>query len=84
VRILNDNPQIRRVAIEGHTDSAGDAVKNRALSQERAEAVATYLTQKGIAAERLTAKGHGPDNPIASNRTAEGRAKNRRVELHVE
>lgn len=66
--------------IEGHTDNQGDADYNRALSQRRAGAVRQALIDKfGISAERLTAKGYGPDQPIADNNTEEGRARNRRV-----
>jgi OOP family OmpA-OmpF porin len=85
-------PEIQRVAefmksypstkaeIEGHTDSVGSADYNRGLSQRRADAVRKTLIEKfGIPDGRLTAKGYGPDKPIADNGTAEGRAKNRRV-----
>jgi outer membrane protein OmpA-like peptidoglycan-associated protein len=67
------------IEIQGHTDSQGDADKNLLLSQDRAEAVARYLTDNGIAAYRLTPIGYGADLPIAPNETADGRAKNRRV-----
>jgi fibro-slime domain-containing protein len=71
-----------RVRIEGHTDDTGDATYNRDLSQRRADAVKAYLVEKcSIAASRLTTQGFGPDRPIASNATTEGRYKNRRVEL---
>jgi len=77
---LLDNPDLA-IEVAGHTDNTGSAATNRRLSKQRAEAVRAYLIDKGIAAERLTAVGHGPDRPIASNRTEEGRAANRRVEL---
>lgn len=80
VEVLNDHPALR-LEISGHTDSTGDAAFNRDLSQRRAEAVKTYLVQRGVAAERLEAVGHGPDKAIADNATPEGRAKNRRVEF---
>jgi len=70
-----------RVEIGGHTDSTGSAKKNVVLSQRRAEAVMKYLTSKGVDASRLVAKGYGPDKPIADNKTKDGRAQNRRVEL---
>jgi fibro-slime domain-containing protein len=71
-----------RLRIEGHTDSAGDASYNRDLSQRRADAVKAYLVDVcGISASRLTTQGFGPDRPIASNATTDGRYKNRRVEL---
>jgi outer membrane protein OmpA-like peptidoglycan-associated protein len=73
-------PEVK-VEVGGHTDSTGSAVKNRTLSQARADAVRSYLISKGVAADRMTAKGYGPDKPIADNATKEGKAKNRRVEL---
>jgi len=69
--------------VEGHTDSQGKASANQALSVNRANAVRDYLVQHGIAADRITAAGHGPDRPIADNKTAEDRANNRRVEIVV-
>ena len=69
--------------MEGHTDARGGAPYNRALSQRRAAAVVTALVKRGVPAERLVAQGFGPDRPVADNATAEGRAKNRRVELRV-
>ena len=73
-----------RITVEGHTDSQGQAAHNQELSQKRAEAVATYLRSRGIAPDRVTAVGKGPDKPIADNKTIEGRAQNRRVEIIVE
>ena len=73
-------PEIR-LEVAGHTDNQGSAELNRRLSQRRAETVRDYLVSRGIPAERLTARGYGPDRPVASNDTAEGRAANRRVEL---
>ncbi|ANW97095.1 hypothetical protein AXE80_12720 [Wenyingzhuangia fucanilytica] len=70
-----------RFNVEGHSDSAGDDAKNLKLSQERAQAVVDYLTSKGIEDWRLHAVGYGEANPIASNKTATGRALNRRVVL---
>ncbi|XSE97745.1 OmpA family protein [Pseudomyxococcus flavus] len=67
--------------IEGHTDNTGPEQLNRTLSQERADAVRQYLIQQGIESSRLVAKGYGPDRPIASNDTLEGRSANRRVEF---
>jgi outer membrane protein OmpA-like peptidoglycan-associated protein len=69
------------VAIDGYTDSTGPAKYNRKLSQERADAVKAFLVGKGIAAERLKAKGDGEADPIAPNATIAGGAENRRVEL---
>jgi OmpA-OmpF porin, OOP family len=80
-RILAVTPEIEHVTIEGHTDDRGPVELNERLSQARAESVLRYLVEHGIAAARLTAKGFGPQVPIADNRTAEGRRKNRRVEF---
>ena len=79
---LRDNPTFT-VSIEGHTDSQGAANVNQTLSQKRAEAVRRYLIDQGIAPTRLQAVGYGEDRPIEDNRTAEGRAANRRVEFHI-
>jgi len=70
-----------KVQVGGHTDNTGSAAVNKRLSAARAEAVRQYLISKGVAAGRLTAAGFGPSKPIASNKTAAGRAQNRRVEL---
>ena len=78
---LLDHPEISRVEIGGHTDNQGEDDANLDLSQRRATSVMTYLAGKGIAAERLTAKGYGAAMPLDSNRTETGRANNRRVEF---
>ncbi len=70
-----------RVQVTGHTDITGSLALNRRLSRARADAVRTYLISRGVAEDRLTARGFGPDQPVASNKTVEGRAQNRRVEL---
>ncbi len=70
------------IEIRGHTDSAGAAEANRDLSQRRALSVREYLVSLGISAARLTAVGYGEDYPIADNATPDGRARNRRVEIH--
>jgi OOP family OmpA-OmpF porin len=67
----------------GHTDSIGDAAYNQKLSVRRAEAVKQYLVSKGIEANRVYTEGKGETQPVADNRTREGRAKNRRVEIEV-
>ena len=74
-----------KVVIQGHTDNVGTEASNIKLSQERADSVKGYLVDKfGIASDRLRAVGYGPNKPIASNDTEEGRQKNRRVEAVVE
>jgi outer membrane protein OmpA-like peptidoglycan-associated protein len=78
---LVENPQYR-VQISGHTDSQGTRAKNIRLSLARARTVETFLEANGVPPRQVTAKGFGPDVPIASNKTAAGRAKNRRVELN--
>lgn len=81
VRILNQYPGLELV-VEGHTDSVGTDAYNQKLSQRRANAVKDYLVNKGgISPARLAAAGYGESKPVTSNATAEGRAKNRRVEL---
>ncbi|WP_224371523.1 OmpA family protein [Hyalangium versicolor] len=80
-KVLVAHPEIQKITIEGHTDNSGPADLNRTLSQQRAEAVRDYLTKKGVPAERLDAKGFGPDRPVQPNTTAEGRTANRRVEF---
>ena len=70
-----------RVEVAGHTDNVGTPEANLKLSQDRAQAVMAALTERGIKPERLTAKGYGQTAPVADNRTEDGRAKNRRVEL---
>ncbi|MFS2002997.1 OmpA family protein [Duganella sp. CT11-25] len=73
----------RKVEIIGHTDSAGLRATNQGLSQARAEAVKGYLASHGINGDLLTASGQGPDRPVASNDTADGRARNRRIEFRM-
>jgi len=73
-----------QVQVAGHTDNTGAASYNRGLSQRRAESVRHYLVEHGVAADRLTAKGYGPDEPVADNSTVEGRSQNRRVELRIQ
>ncbi|WP_374328900.1 OmpA family protein [Azonexus sp.] len=70
-----------KVQIIGHTDSSGNRQANVSLSLARANSVRDYLISKGIPAESLTAMGSGPDHPVTSNATAEGRARNRRIEF---
>ena len=81
--VITKNPQIKRIQIEGYASSEGDAAHNKKLSDDRAKSVMKYLTDHGIAAQRLTAIGFGIDKPIADNTTEDGREKNRRVEFSI-
>jgi outer membrane protein OmpA-like peptidoglycan-associated protein len=71
------------IEIVGYTDSTGSRQYNMDLSQRRAQSVANYLTAQGVDGSRLSTRGAGPDQPIASNATADGRAQNRRVEVNL-
>jgi OOP family OmpA-OmpF porin len=80
--------QVKSVSLEtviavGYTDSIGSVQYNLGLSERRANAVKSYLVSKGVAADRIYTEGKGKSDPIASNATAEGRAKNRRVEIEI-
>lgn len=81
-KLLQDNPTLH-IRISGYTDNVGSDKDNLVLSQKRAEAVVQYLTTHGVAAERLTAKGYGESDPVASNDTEAGRAQNRRTEFVI-
>ncbi|MEO1381410.1 MAG: OmpA family protein, partial [Pseudomonadota bacterium] len=72
-----------RFEVGGHTDSDGDEASNERLSLQRAEAVVDYLVSSGVQDNRLSAIGFGESNPIASNDTAEGKARNRRIEFNI-
>lgn len=80
VDVMRQNPDLR-VEVQGHTDHVGTAAYNQKLSERRANTVMQYLIDKGIGADRLTAVGYGENYPMADNKTKEGRAKNRRVQL---
>jgi outer membrane protein OmpA-like peptidoglycan-associated protein len=82
--ILNEHSEIARVRIEGHTDDKGTDAYNAKLSQRRAASVVKWLVKHGIAQSRLTSQGFGRSRPIDRNDTDEGRAMNRRVELHIQ
>ncbi len=82
-RVLKEHPEIEKVVIEGHTDSVGKPERNLKLSEDRANAVRTFLVKAGVAPERLDAKGFGDQNPIQPNDTADGREANRRVEFVI-
>ncbi|MCG6537297.1 MAG: OmpA family protein [Syntrophales bacterium LBB04] len=78
--LLKDNPDLK-VEIQGHTDNVGKPEANKTLSEERARTVMKALVDKGIDGKRLTASGFGDTKPVADNKTEEGKAQNRRVEL---
>ncbi len=82
VELLRGNAGVR-MEIGGHTDSDGSASYNQDLSRRRAESVRDYLVRKGISASRLTTVGYGESRPVASNATAAGKARNRRIEFRV-
>ena len=82
-KLLNENAQIKRIQIEGHTDTTGDEAFNKQLSLERAQTVGKALIQRGVKSERLVTVGLGRTVPRASNDSPEGRARNRRVEFRV-
>jgi outer membrane protein OmpA-like peptidoglycan-associated protein len=82
VQLLRDNPGVR-IQISGHTDNVGKDADNLQLSKDRAQSVVKYLVTKGIAQERLSSQGFGATQPIDTNNTEEGKAKNRRTELKV-
>ena len=81
-QILENNPDIE-IRIEGHTDSRGSWQYNKTLSENRAGSVREYLINRGISAGRMDSEGHSFDKPIDDNATPEGRAANRRVEIHI-
>ncbi|MGA2507422.1 MAG: OmpA family protein [Chitinispirillaceae bacterium] len=80
IQKLKNYPEVE-IELHGHTDGIGDYMRNMQLSQMRAEAIRQYFISKGIAAERIRAVGFGSSSPIANNKTAAGRAQNRRVEM---
>lgn len=82
VRFLEENPD-REVLVEGHTDSVGSDSYNLALSERRADAVLSFLMQNGISRQRMLSRGYGKSYPVVSNETAEGRQRNRRVEVVI-
>jgi outer membrane protein OmpA-like peptidoglycan-associated protein len=82
--VMKSHPEIKHIRIEGHTDKTGSAALNRKLSADRAASVKTWLTKHGIEANRMSTQGFGPDKPIDTNETDQGRKNNRRVEFHIE
>ena len=81
--VLQKFPEIKKVRVEGHTDSRGNAGFNKQLSANRAASVVKWLIGKGVAADRLTIAGFGPERPLDTNETDAGRQNNRRVEFHI-
>lgn len=84
LQFMQQNTSVTKMRIEGHTDNQGGAAYNMDLSNKRAQSVVDWLVSKGIDKSRLHAQGFGMTKPIADNTTADGRAKNRRTEFHVE
>jgi outer membrane protein OmpA-like peptidoglycan-associated protein len=82
-RELADHPEVKKVQIEGHTDAVASKRHNLKLSQDRVASVKAYLLGKGVEARRLATKAFGETKPVGSNKTEEGRAKNRRVEFRI-
>jgi outer membrane protein OmpA-like peptidoglycan-associated protein len=80
VQVMNENPEYH-LEINGHTDNVGKPELNMLLSQKRADAVKAYLVKKGVSESRINAQGFGDTKPVDTNSTAQGRSKNRRVEL---
>jgi len=79
---MNENPS-SKVSLSGHTDNIGTEAYNMGLSNRRWMSVRDYAVKKGVDSSRVSGEGFGESKPIASNATAEGRAKNRRVEIKV-
>ncbi len=82
VKVLQEFPSVS-MEISGHTSSEGDKAFNDKLSQDRAESVKQWLVDKGVGSDRIKTRGAGPDEPVADNKTAGGRAKNRRIEFKI-
>ena len=82
VKFISQRPDVK-ITVEGYTDSYGDTVYNRQLSQYRADMVKNYLIGNGIAPSKISARGRGKENPLDSNATFEGRKQNRRVEIRI-
>jgi OmpA-OmpF porin, OOP family len=82
VAFMNENKD-KRASLSGHTDSVGTEAYNQRLSERRVNSVRDYVVKKGVDGERMSGQGFGESKPIADNKTKEGRAKNRRVEIKV-
>ncbi|MFN3580063.1 MAG: flagellar protein MotY [Pseudomonas sp.] len=81
---IQADDEVARILLDGHSDNVGDRLANRELSRQRALAVRNYLVERGVDEEKFTMRFHGESYPVASNRSAEGRAQNRRVTLRLE
>jgi len=81
--VMQENPQVQKVSIEGHASDEGEEKHNLLLSKARAEAVRVYLASKGVSAERMSSTGYGETRPLVSNDSDAGREQNRRVEFHI-
>jgi outer membrane protein OmpA-like peptidoglycan-associated protein len=82
-KVIQENPHVQKISIEGHASDEGDDAYNLTLSKARAEAVRAYLVKKGVAAERLSATGYGETRPLVANDSPASREKNRRVEFNI-
>ncbi len=82
--VLKAHPEITKVRVEGHTDNRGSPALNKKLSADRAAAVVKWLSARGVETSRLSSTGFGPDRPLDTNATEDGRKANRRVEFHIE
>jgi OOP family OmpA-OmpF porin len=83
VEAIKAHPEIKQIEVAGHTDSVGPRDVNLRYSKARAAVVVAYLVSKGVAPSRLVSNGYGPDKPVSSNETEEGRAQNRRVQFNI-
>jgi outer membrane protein OmpA-like peptidoglycan-associated protein len=81
--VLIHNPRIKRIEIQGHTDNSGTPDHNQTLSDQRADAVRSWLTSHGVTPDRLVAKGYGQSKPLVPNVTTANKAKNRRVQFII-
>jgi OOP family OmpA-OmpF porin len=82
-KVIQENPHVQKVSIEGHASDEGDEQYNLQLSKARAEAVRQYLVKQGVVQDRLSSTGHGEAKPLVANDSPEGREKNRRVEFNI-
>jgi OOP family OmpA-OmpF porin len=83
-KINSEKLGVGQITVTGHTDSTGSKAGNQALSERRAESVKAYLVEKGLNGDRIVTKGMGDSRPVASNKTAAGRAQNRRVDIDIQ